>query len=91
MISTGGDNAGLERTCLTEIKGLLVIGYDNDPAGDRMAQRAQLMRPDAIRLTPNNGKDWNEALQRPGCSLIALTLEIQTALSAYGIPVETGF
>ena len=85
VISTGGDNAGLERTCLAEIKGFLVIGYDNDPAGDRMAQRAQLTRPDAIRLPPNAGKDWNEALQRAGCSLIALAADIRTALSLRGI------
>ena len=91
MISTGGDNAGLERRCLAEIRGVLVIGYDNDPAGDRMARRAQLTRPDAIRLTPNNGKDWNEALKRAGCSLIRLGAEIHTTLSLRGIPVETGF
>jgi hypothetical protein len=91
VISTGGDNAGLERTCLAKIRGPLVIGYDNDPAGDRMAQRAQLTRPDAIRLPPNGGKDWNEALQRAGCSLIALAREIQTTLSLRGIRVETGF
>ena len=91
VISTGGDNAGLERTCLAEIRGLLVIGYDNDPAGDRMAQRAQLTRPDVIRLLPSGGKDWNEALQRAGCSLIALAREIQTALASRGIPVETDF
>jgi Toprim-like len=91
VISTGGDNAGLERACLAGIKGLLVIGYDNDPAGDRMAQRSQLTRSDVIRLLPSGGKDWNEALQRAGCSLIVLAREIQTALSLHGIPVETDF
>lgn len=91
VISTGGDNAGLEKTFLAKIKGPVVIGYDNDPAGDRMAQRARLTRPDAIRLPPNGGKDWNEALQRADCSLVALAREIQTALSLHGIPVETGF
>jgi hypothetical protein len=84
VISTGGDNAGLERSCLAETKGLLVIGYDNDPSGDRMAQRAQLTRPDAIRVSPNGGKDWNEALQQGGCSLIRLTAEIHTTLSLHG-------
>jgi Toprim-like/Protein of unknown function (DUF3991) len=85
VISTGGDNAGLERTCLAKIRGPLVIGYDNDPAGDRMAQRAQLTRPDAVRLPPNGGKDWNEALQRADRLLIALAAEIQTTLSLHGI------
>jgi Toprim-like len=85
VISIGGDNAGLERTCLAEIKGPVVIGYDNDPAGDRMAQRAQLTRPSAIRVPPNGGKDWNQALQRADYSLIALAAEIQTTLSLHGI------
>jgi Toprim-like len=84
-ISTVGDNAGLERTCLAEIKGPVVIGYDNDPAGDRMAQRAQLTRPGAIRVPPNGGKDWNQALQRADCSLLTLAAEIQTTLSLHGI------
>jgi Toprim-like len=85
VISTGGDNAGLERTCLAEIEGPVVIGYDNDPAGDRMAQRAQLTRPGAIRVPPNGGKDWNQALQRADCLLMALAAEIQTTLSLHGI------
>jgi 5S rRNA maturation endonuclease (ribonuclease M5) len=65
VISLGGDNATLERRYLTEIRGTVIIGYDNDKAGQRMAKRAQQLRDDVIRVVPYRAKDWNDALYDP--------------------------
>lgn len=64
-ISLGGDNASLEKQYLAEIKGPIIIGYDNDEAGERMARRARCVRRDAIRVAPTGVKDWNDALRNP--------------------------
>lgn len=61
-MSIGGDNAALELSLLKGTQGAVVIGYDADKAGERMARRAREIRPDAIRLAPIGGKDWNEVL-----------------------------
>jgi hypothetical protein len=65
VISLGGDNASLEKGYLGRIKSPLIIGYDDDAAGERMAKRAQATRTDAIRIVPNGAKDWNDALFIP--------------------------
>jgi Toprim-like/Protein of unknown function (DUF3991) len=65
VISLGGNNAKLETHCLAGIRGPMVIGYDSDDAGERMAKRARLVRPAAIRVAPVEAKDWNDALHNP--------------------------
>ena len=43
----------------------LAAAFDADVAGETMAWRVAQQVPGIERLTPNQGKDWNEVLVRP--------------------------
>jgi hypothetical protein len=45
--------------------GLVAVAFDADVAGELMAWRVAQQVPGIERLTPNQGKDWNEVLVRP--------------------------
>jgi DNA primase len=45
--------------------GLVAAAFDADVAGESMAWRVAQQVPGIERLTPNQGKDWNEVLVRP--------------------------
>ena len=45
--------------------GLVAAAFDADVAGETMAWRVAQQVPGIERLTPNQGKDWNEVLVRP--------------------------
>jgi hypothetical protein len=45
--------------------GLVAVAFDADVAGEVMAWRVAQQVPGIERMTPNQGKDWNEALVRP--------------------------
>jgi DNA primase len=45
--------------------GLVAAGFDADVAGELMAWRVAQQVPGIERLTPNQGKDWNEVLVQP--------------------------
>ncbi|WP_052050817.1 strawberry notch C-terminal domain-containing protein [Leptolyngbya sp. KIOST-1] len=48
--------------------GLVAAAFDADVAGETMAWRVAQQVPGIERLTPNQGKDWNEVLVNPeGC------------------------
>ena len=40
----------------------ILVAYDNDEAGDKMAHTVLEQLPGAYRITPSYGKDWNEQL-----------------------------
>ena len=45
--------------------GLVAAAFDADVAGETMAWRVAQQVPGIERLTPNQGKDWNEVLVNP--------------------------
>ncbi|MBE9141425.1 hypothetical protein IQ254_30250, partial [Nodosilinea sp. LEGE 07088] len=45
--------------------GLVAAAFDADVAGEVMAWRVAQQVPGIERLTPNQGKDWNEVLVQP--------------------------
>jgi hypothetical protein len=45
--------------------GLVAAAFDADVAGETMAWRVAQQVPGIERLTPNQGKDWNEVLVQP--------------------------
>jgi hypothetical protein len=45
--------------------GLVAAAFDADVAGELMSWRVAQQVPGIERLTPNQGKDWNEVLVRP--------------------------
>ncbi|PSR19301.1 hypothetical protein C8255_02775 [filamentous cyanobacterium CCP3] len=45
--------------------GLVAVAFDADVAGELMAWRVAQQVPGIERLTPNQGKDWNEVLVNP--------------------------
>jgi hypothetical protein len=46
-------------------RGLVAAAFDADVAGETMAWRVAQQVPGIERLTPNQGKDWNEVLVNP--------------------------
>jgi predicted RNA methylase len=46
-------------------EGLVAAAFDADVAGETMAWRVAQQVPKLERLTPDQGKDWNEVLVRP--------------------------
>lgn len=40
----------------------VIVGYDADPAGEEMARIVMKALPEAIKVRPSYGKDWNEQL-----------------------------
>ena len=60
VASCGTPRAGLG-AMLKKVARRIVVAFDNDPAGDQMAESLLTQIPDATRVKPE-GKDWNEDL-----------------------------
>ncbi|MDJ0647144.1 MAG: DUF3991 and toprim domain-containing protein [Xenococcaceae cyanobacterium MO_188.B19] len=60
----------------------ILVAYDNDQAGEIMAQKVLDKLPGAVRVKPTIGKDWNEQLINSQIQEIAQT--VQTVLNKYG-------
>jgi len=63
VIATGG-NMALERIKPYLEGKNIYLAQDNDKGGDAQASKIQEAYPQAQRLTPPHGKDWNECWQR---------------------------
>lgn len=63
VIATGG-NMPLERLKSYLVGKEIYLAQDKDAAGNAQAERLRAAFPDAQRITPPTGKDWNEHLQR---------------------------
>ena len=50
----------------------VVVGYDADPVGEEMARIVMEALPEAIRVKPTHGKDWNEQLVNRVATIEAL-------------------
>lgn len=62
VIATGG-NMPLERLKPYLVGKEIYLAQDKDAAGNAQAERLRAAYPDAQRITPPTGKDWNEHLQ----------------------------
>jgi hypothetical protein len=69
--STAGSLSPHQRSCIAEAvaalpaSAALVLAYDRDPAGDRLAEQVRdLSARPSTRVYPPHGKDWNDYLQR---------------------------
>ena len=66
-LSTDGSGGVPSEALKTVLRsgGLVAAAFDADVAGETMAWRVAQRVPGIERLTPNQGKDWNEVLVRP--------------------------
>ncbi|MFQ4134737.1 toprim domain-containing protein [Nodosilinea sp. PGN35] len=66
-LSTDGSGWVPVETLKTVLRsgGLVAAAFDADVAGETMAWRVAQQVPGIERLTPNQGKDWNEVLVNP--------------------------
>ncbi|MDJ0747460.1 MAG: toprim domain-containing protein [Xenococcaceae cyanobacterium MO_167.B27] len=60
----------------------ILVAYDNDQAGEIMAEKVLDKLPGAVRVKPTIGKDWNEQLINSQIQDIAQT--VQQVLTKYG-------
>ncbi len=60
----------------------ILVAYDNDQAGETMAQKVLEKLPGAVRVKPTIGKDWNEQLVKSQIQDLAQT--VQKVLNEHG-------
>ncbi|MDJ0747427.1 MAG: toprim domain-containing protein, partial [Xenococcaceae cyanobacterium MO_167.B27] len=84
FISTDGSGSIPEDYLLQQLnKGKqILVAYDNDQAGEIMAEKVLEKLPGSVRVKPTIGKDWNEQLINSQIQDIAQT--VQQVLTKYG-------
>ena len=68
IVSAAGTARKLPRWLPREPSVPVLCGYDDDPAGDRAAQRLISSLPLAMRIKPGAANDWNDLLRSVGAS-----------------------